>query len=198
MKNIFIINAHEFYPIAKGKLNQALVDRAQANLKNKGYELQITTMKDEYDVNQEVEKHVWADAIILQSPVNWMGFPWSFKRYMDYVYSAGLTGQLCDGDGRTRNDPSKQYGSGGTLTDKKYMLSLTFNAPEEAFNDPSQEFFAGKSVDDLFFPAHLNFRFFGMSPLETFVCYDVMKNPNVEKDFIRFEEHLDKLFPTLA
>lgn len=103
-------------------------------------------------------------------------------------------GQLCDGDGRTRSDPSKQYGTGGLLHDKKYMLSLTFNAPNEAFNDPKQWFFEGKSVDDLFWPMHLNFRFLGMQPLETFVCYDVMKNPEVENDFSRFEKHLDKYF----
>lgn len=106
-----------------------------------------------------------------------------------------MDGRLCDGDGRTRRDASKQYGSGGMLTGKKYMLSLTFNAPREAFNDPSQEFFAGKSVDDLFLPAHLNFKFFGMSPLETFSCHDVMKNPDIENDFRRFDQHLDRLFP---
>jgi len=123
-----------------------------------------------------------------------MGVPWSFKRYMDYVYSSGTMGQLCDGDGRTRKDPTKQYGTGGLLEDKKYMLSLTFNAPKEAFNDSAKWFFEGKSVDDLFWPIHLSFKFFAMLPLETFCCYDVMKNPDVENDFIRFEAHMNKFF----
>ncbi len=35
---------------------------------------------------------------------------------------------------------------------------------------------------------HANFRFFGMSPLPTFVCYDVLKNPDIENDFKRFAE----------
>ena len=74
---------------------------------------------------------------------------------------------------------------------------VTFNAPKEAFDDPTQEFFGGKSVDDLLWPAHLNFRFFGMSPLGTFSCHDVMKNPDVENDFRKFEAHLDKLFPAV-
>ena len=56
MKNIYIINALEFYPFAKGKLNGALVDKAKSNLKNKGYEIQLTTMKDDYDVKGEIEK----------------------------------------------------------------------------------------------------------------------------------------------
>ena len=194
MKNIFIINAHEPYPISKGSLNSALVEKATSILSAKGYNIKTTTMEDEYEPQVEVEKHLWADAIILQTPVNWMGVPWSFKKYMDYVYSAGIMGQLGDGDGRTRKDPTKQYGTGGLLTDTKYMLSLTFNAPKEAFDDPNQYFFEGKGVDDLFWPTHLNFRFLGMHPLETFACYDVMKNPDIENDFIRFEACLNRHF----
>ena len=197
MQNIFIINGHEEYPFSPGRLNATLVEKAQNLLAAKGYTIKITTMKDDYDVEEEIAKHQWADAIILQTPVNWMGVTWSFKRYMDYVYSAGMDGRLCNGDGRTRKDPNKQYGTGGTLTGKKYMLSLTFNSPKEAFDNSNQWFFEGKSVDDLFWPMHLNLKFFGMEPLPTFVCFDVMKNPHIENDFIRFESHLEQHFKAL-
>ena len=195
MRKVFIINAHQPYPFSEGKLNGTLVERATRRLTERGYEVRHTTMLDEHDVDAEIENHRWADAIIVQMPVNWMGVPWSFKRYMDHVYSAGMDGRLCDGDGRSRSDASKQYGSGGTLGDTRYMLSLTFNAPKESFDDSAQEFFAGKSVDDLMLPAHLNFRFFAMKPLETFACHDVMKNPDIENDLKRFDAHLDRLFP---
>lgn len=194
MKNIFIINGHEPYPFSEGKLNKTLVEIAAEFFTGKGCAVQTTTMQDEWEVESEIEKHTWADAVILQTPVNWMGVAWSCKKYMDTIYTNGMDGSLCDGDGRTRKDPSKQYGSGGALAGKKYMLSLTFNAPENAFNDPKQVFFEGKSIDDLFWPMHLNFRFFGMSPLASFACYDVLKNPNVEQDFERFRAHLDKEF----
>ena len=198
MKNVFIINAHVPYPFSEGRLNRSLVERAEANLKSKGYDIRITTMQDDYDADKEIEKHIWADAVILQTPCNWMGVPWTFKKYMDAVYTMGMDGRLCSGDGRTRDDVSKQYGSGGSLTGKKYMLSATFNAPKVAFDDPEQEFFAGRGVDDVFWPAHLNFKFFGMAPLKTFTCYDVLKNPDVEKDFDRFEEHLNSQFPSTS
>ena len=68
-------------------------------------------------------------------------------------------------------------------------MSVTFNAPEQAFNQPS-EFFEGKSVDDLLFPMHMNFKFFGMQAMPTFACFDVMKNPDIEHDLTRFEAHL--------
>lgn len=194
MPNVLIINAHEYYPFSEGRLNNTLAENAASILSGKGYGVRHTTMREEYDVNAEVEKHQWADVVLLQTPVNWMGVPWSFKRYMDVVYTAGMGGALCNGDGRTRSDRTRQYGTGGTLTGKKYMLSLTFNAPREAFDDSNQYLFQGKSVDDLFFPMHMNFRFFNMQPIETFVCYDVMKNPDVETDLGRFEAHLNAHF----
>jgi modulator of drug activity B len=79
----------------------------------------------------------------------------------------------------------------------KYMLSLTLNAPKAAFDGPNQWFFEGKGLDDLFWPMHLNFKFFGMKPMETFACFDVMKNPDIENDFIRFEAHLNRHFGVL-
>ena len=198
MKNVFLINAHQEYPFSKGRLNHSLTELARAHFEERGYALKTTTMREQHDVDAEIAKHQWADVVVLQSPVNWMGVPWSFKRYMDQVYSAGMDGRLCAGDGRSRRDPSKQYGSGGTLTGTRYMLSLTFNAPRESFDDPGQRFFAGRGVDALFWPAHLNFQFFGMQPLETFACFDVMKNPDIENDFRRYREHLGRLFPAAS
>ena len=194
MKTVYIINAHQPYPFSEGKLNAALAERAKDILTEAGVEVQTLTMTEEYNVEQELKRHQWADAVLLQSPVNWMGVTWSFKKYMDEVYSAGMGGQLCAGDGRTREDASKQYGTGGTLAGKKYMLSLTFNAPKESFDDPDQFLFQGRSVDDLWTPMHMNFRFFAMEALETFRCFDVMKNPDIDNDFQRFDKHIREQF----
>jgi len=198
MQKVLMINAHEYYPFAEGKLNGALVARATQDLENKGYEVRHTTMKDAWDVDEEIEKHVWADVVFLQTPVNWMGVPWSFKKYMDFVYSAGMDGRLCAGDGRSRHAPEQQYGEGGSLKGRRYMISLTFNAPGHAFDDPQQRFFGGRSIDDLFLPTHLNFRFFGMEALKSFACFDVMKNPDIDNDFVRFQAHLDAVFPKVT
>lgn len=194
MSNVLILNAHQSYPFSEGRLNRALADRARQLLEKKGHDVRVVETQAEFEVAAELRNHRWADTIILQSPVNWMGVPWSFKKYMDEVYSAGMDGELCNGDGRSADEPHRNYGAGGTLNGKRYMLSLTFNAPAEAFNDESEYLFRGKSVDDLFFPMHMNFRFFGMQPIETFACFDVIKNPDIENDFGRFEAHLDKHF----
>jgi len=192
MKKIFIINAHQPYPFSPGKLSASLIEKMSMILTEKGYSIKHTAVTDKYVVEEEVEKHMWADVVIMQAPVNWMGLPWMAKKYIDEVYSAGMMGQLCTGDGRTSKEPKKNYGAGGVLKKTKYMLSLTFNAPKEAFGHPEEYLFQGKSVDDLWLPQHMNFRFFGMTPLETFVCYDVLKNPRIEEDFTRLEQHLNK------
>ncbi len=194
MANIFIINAHHHYPFAEGRLNKTLVELADELLRAKGHSTKLMHTDDKWDVDAELEKHRWADVVLLQSPVNWMMVPWTFKKYMDEVYTAGMGGALCEGDGRRRDAPKKNYGAGGTLNGKKYMLSLTFNAPEESFNDPNEYLFQGKTLDDLWFPMHMNFRFFAMEPLPTFACYDVMKNAEPEKDFARFKAHLYEHF----
>lgn len=198
MANVFIINAHQPYPFSEGRLNATLVQQAQEYFTAQGHETRITTMTDDWDTDAEIATHQWADTILVQSPVNWMGVPWLMKKYMDQVYTFGMDGRLCDGDGRTRSDPSKQYGTGGTLTGKTYMLSLTFNAPKDCFNDDKQYLFEGAGVDELWLPMHANFKFFGMTALPTFVCYDVLKNPDVENDFKRWESHLAEQYSTIV
>lgn len=194
MANIFIINAHHYYPFAEGKLNKTFVDVADKILKDKKHTTKIFHTDNEWNVEEELEKHKWADIILLQTPVNWMMVPWTFKKYMDEVYTAGMRGALCNGDGRSQDNPKENYGEGGTLKGKKYMLSLTFNAPAESFNDPAQYLFQGKSVDDLWFPMHMNFKFFGMEALPTFASFDVMKNSQFENDLEDFKKHLHQYF----
>ena len=194
MSNVLIINAHHYYPFSEGRLNAALVEKAAQQLSEKGHNIRIVTMKDDHNVEEQLSLHQWADTILLQSPINWMGVPWSFKKYMDEVYTAGMGGALCNGDGRNAEEPKKNYGTGGTLNGKKYMMSVTFNAPAESFNDKDEYLFEGKSVDDLLFPMHANFRFFGLEALPTFAAFDVMKNADVENDFRRFEAHIAEHF----
>lgn len=193
MSNILIINGHQYYPFSEGKLNATLVDKAVSLLEGKGHATRVVTMSEEINVEQELKNHAWADVVIFQSPINWMGVTWTFKKYMDEVYTAGMGGELCIGDGRNAEEPKKNYGTGGVLTNTKYMMSVTFNAPSESFND-ANEFFEGKSVDELLFPMHMNFKFFGMKALPTFACFDVMKNADIESDLAKFEAHINELF----
>lgn len=194
MSTILILNGHQPYLFARGELNATLVERAKSYLEDLDHDVWVTRVAEGYDVDQEVANHQWADVIFMQFPVNWMGVPWSFKKYMDEVYTAGMDGRLCHGDGRSADAPKANYGMGGALHGTRYMISATLNAPAEAFDDPSEPFFAGGSFDDLLRPVHLNAKFFGMKPLPSFGAFDVMKNPDIERDLARFDEHLERVF----
>ncbi len=193
--NILIINAHQRYEgFAEGKLNQTLVDAAAKQLTDGGHHVDTSIVDNGYDVGSELQKFQWADAVIVQTPVYWMSVPYTFKKYIDEIFTTGIGEVLCKDDGRTRSDLSKKYGSGGLLHGKKYMISTTWNAPLEAFEDPEQ-FFEGRGVDGIFMWLHKCFQFFDMTALETFSCFDVLKNADIEGDLARWEKHLETAFP---
>lgn len=189
MTKVFIINGHPQVSGSPGKLNASFVERAVSFFAAKGFEIRTTNIDDAYSVQDEVEKFKWADTVFLQFPINWLATPWALKKYIDEVWMLGLMGHLSNGDGRTPEAPKTNYGLGGKLSGT-YMLSITGNAPREAFNNPDETFFGGMSEDDLFAWLHLNFKWNGLTPLPTFLAYDVMKNPEIESDFARFDAHL--------
>lgn len=195
MKNVLLINAHQLYDgISPGRLNKTMAGVIQEEMGKRDFAFQQTDIEKGYVIDAEVQKHLWADLIILQTPVYWFGSPWIYKKYVDEVFTAGmLQGSFITGDGRTREDPSKQYGSGGLLQGKQYMISLTWNAPKEAFDDPHQTIFAGKSVDDVFAANTANYKFCGMEVLPSFSCHDIFKAPDVQGDIERLRHHLAEL-----
>ncbi|UVO08781.1 NAD(P)H-dependent oxidoreductase [Pectobacterium polonicum] len=192
MQNILLINAGKSFAHSKGELNHTLTDIAASFLRDKGHDVRVTVVDNGYDIEQEIQNYLWADTIIYQMPGWWMDTPWILKKYIDDVFTAGH-GSLYASDGRSRSDASKKYGSGGLLQGRKYMLSLTWNAPLEAFDDPDQ-FFHGVGVDGVYLPFHKANQFIGLSPLPTFICNDVIKAPDVPAYLANYRQHLDKLF----
>ncbi|MEQ9846248.1 NAD(P)H-dependent oxidoreductase [Pectobacterium brasiliense] len=190
MQNILLIDAGKSFAHSKGELNHTLTDVAASFLRDKGHDVRVTVVDSGYDIEQEIQNYLWADTIIYQMPGWWMDTPWILKKYIDEVFTAGH-GSLYASDGRSRSDASKKYGSGGLLQSRKYMLSLTWNAPLEAFNDPEQ-FFHGVGVDGVYLPFHKANQFIGLSPLPTFICNDVMKEPDVPTYLANYRQHLDE------
>ncbi|QLI81576.1 NAD(P)H-dependent oxidoreductase [Chitinibacter fontanus] len=188
MSNILIINAAKEMAHSAGRLNDSLTLLAQQTLLEQGHEVALTQLEAGYDLDEEVAKILAADLIIYQMPAWWMGPPWTLKKYFDEVFTHGH-GKLYANDGRSRTNPGRHYGSGGLLQGKQYMLSVTWNAPVEAFSVPGQ-FFEGRGVDAVYFPVHKANQFLGMTPLPTFMCNDVIKAPNIDADFCRYRAHL--------
>ncbi|WP_426153706.1 NAD(P)H-dependent oxidoreductase [Pseudomonas sp. DC3000-4b1] len=186
---ILLLNGGKQFAHSDGRYNETLHNAALAYLDHAGHDVQTTFIDGGYDIEVEVKKYLWADVVIYQMPGWWMGAPWTVKKYIDEVFTQGH-GSLYANDGRTRSDASQRYGSGGLIHDKRYMISATWNAPQQAFDDP-QDFFEGRGVDAVYFPFHKANQFLGMQPLPTFLAVDVMKRPNVDADVARYQQHLE-------
>ncbi len=192
MSNILIINGAKQFAHSNGELNDTLTELANKVLCELGHTVQISRADSDYEIQAEIQKYVWADVVIYQMPGWWMGAPWTVKKYIDDIFTEGH-GTLYASDGRSRSDASKKYGSGGLIHDKKYMLSLTWNAPMVAFTEQDQ-FFHGVGVDGVYLPFHKANQFLGMQSLKTFIVNDVIKAPEVEAYMAQYREHLTQVF----
>ncbi|QKJ22946.1 NAD(P)H-dependent oxidoreductase [Poseidonibacter lekithochrous] len=176
MKNILIINGHQKYDgFAEGKLTQHFIDNAEEFFQSNDMTVKHTHIDAGYEVSEEMKKFEWADYILFQYPVYWMSVPWITKKYIDEIFSAGVGTVTYNNDGRSRSDSSKKYGSGGIMTDKKYMLSLTYNCPESEF-DNKDGFFDGLSLDEANYAVHKVFQFCGAEAVKTYAIHDIFKS----------------------
>lgn len=192
---ILIINAHLTYPgWSEGKLNLTLMNLAKDFFAERGHQVAETFVERGYNPEEEVEKHVAADLVILQTPVNWFGAPWIYKKYVDEVFNVALTKKVfLEGDGRTRSDPSRQYGTGGKMQGKKFMISATWNAPREAFDNPDGVLYGGKGTDDLFLNITSNYKFCGYEILPDYGAFDIFKkNPDIPRALEDYKRHLEE------
>ncbi|MCO4845245.1 MAG: NAD(P)H-dependent oxidoreductase [Sulfurovum sp.] len=195
MKNVLIINGHQRYDeVAEGNLTKMYIDSASEFFQKNGFNVKHSVVESDYDIKEEVEKFVWADYIVLQYPVFWMGVPWITKKYIDEVFSAGDHNGLYINDGRTRSDASKRYGSGGLMQGTKYMISLTYNCPTSEFSD-KDGFFDGLSLDEANVATHKTFQFCGAEPLETYAIHDIFKGDlDMDSELKRFRDTLERNF----
>lgn len=195
MKKIFVINGGQNFGHSGGKYNQTIAENTRNVLqKFENVEVKTTDVNNGYDLNEEVEKFVWADYIIYHTPIWWFQLPNGFKKYIDEVFTAGHAKGIYMSDGRTSDNPQINYGTGGMLGGRKYMLTTSWNAPKTAFTIPG-EFFSEKSVDDgPLFGFHRMNAFVSLEKMDSFHFHDVEKNANIERDMNLYREHLTTIF----
>ncbi|RXJ85446.1 NAD(P)H-dependent oxidoreductase [Arcobacter cloacae] len=192
MKKVLILNGHQYYDVvAKGELTQHYIDTANDFFLKNGFEVKHTHIEKGYDVEEECQKFEWADYVLFQYPVYWMGVPWITKKYFDETFTQG---RHYTSDGRSRSDESKTYGTGGLLKGKKYMLSVTYNCPTSEFDNP-KGFFDGLSLDEAHVATHKTFQFCGLEPLKTYSVHDIFKGDlDLKKELEKFEAVLTENF----
>lgn len=191
MKKALILSGHQHYDgVAEGGLTKSIINKASEFFKENDFEVKYTYIDNGYDIEEEKEKLVWADFIFFQHPVYWMGVPWITKKYFDEVLTAGVH---YANDGRSREDASKKYGSGGLLKGK-YMISLTYNCPTSEFSN-RDGYFDGLSLDEANISTHKIFQFLGLTPLKTYSVHDIFKGDmDLELELAKLDETLKENF----
>lgn len=195
MKKVLIINGGQNFGHSGGKYNQTIAENTVEALKEfENTEIKISNISDGYDRNKEVEKFVWADYIIYHTPIWWFQLPNGFKKYIDEVFTAGHAKGIYMNDGRSSDNPEINYGTGGMLGGRKYMVTTSWNAPETAFTLPG-EFFNETSVDDgPLFGFHKMNAFVSLEKMESFHFHDVEKNAAIERDMKLYRDHIAEIF----
>lgn len=195
MKNIFIINGWHEFTISKGTFNKSLFDISRMYFADKPeYTIKTTEINKGYNVQGEVEKFIWSDLIIYHTPIWWFSVPFNFKKYLDEVLTAGYNNGMWTSDGRNSENPEINYGTGGLLQGKQYMLTTSWNAPEGAFTLPN-EFFNQMSVDNGPLSGfHGMKKYLGIELHTSLKFHDVEKNADTSRLLKGYKEFLEDNF----
>ena len=177
---ILLINGYQKHDFCKGDLNSSLHNIMLNFLRHKN-DLKLSSVEN-YNVIDERNKFLWADLIIFQFPIYWFNVPGKLKVYMDEVFEYGQFYSFSD-----------VYGQGGLMNGKEYILSTTWNAPKQVFNN-STSFFNGKDVDDVLISFHKAMEFCGFKKRETLSFHNVVKNPQFDSYKKKLEKYLSKHF----
>lgn len=197
MKKVFIINGAQTFAHSGGSFNNTLTHWTRAVLEENGFEVRVSYINNEFRPMEEVENFKWADLIIYHTPIWWFQLPNRFKKYIDEVFTAGHQNGIYASDGRSRKHPDINYGTGGLMQGKKYMVHTTWNAPEAAFTLPG-EFFDQRSVDDgVLFGFHKMNQFAGLERMEGFHFHDLEKNATPERIERYRQQYIGHLLNTL-
>jgi modulator of drug activity B len=114
---------------------------------------------------------------------------------VDEIFNSGLhSAKFLSGDGRTREDLTKQYGTGGKMQGKKFMVCSTWNAPKASFDDSNQNLFEGRSTADVLIQITSNYRFCGVEIVPDYNCFDIFKDGDITGDLENYPKHLEKVF----
>lgn len=175
--NILLVNGYQKHDFCKGDLNFSLYNIFLNKLRHH-HNVQLSSVES-YDIIDERNKFLWADLIIFQFPIYWFNVPGKLKLYLDNVFEYGQFYSFAD-----------KYGTGGLMKGKEYIISSTWNAPEYTFND-SNEFFNGKSVDEILISFHKAMEFCGFTQRETLSFHNVVKKPNFEQYKAKLEQYID-------
>ena len=197
MEKIFIINGGQTFAHSGGLFNNTVTNWTADTLGELGHEVRITNINNPYTAAEEAENYKWADVIIYHTPIWWFQVPNGLKKYIDEVFTAGHNNGIYANDGRSSKNPDINYGTGGLMQGKHYMVTSSWNAPQAAFTLEG-EFFDEHSEDEgVLFGFHKMNQFIGLTKLEGFHFHDLEKNCTAARLQVYHQDYVAHLKKTI-
>lgn len=183
MKKIFVINgAQSFDGFDGGTFNEALVDvDREIFTQENGFLLKVTKVAEDYRIENEIEKYVWADVIIYHFPVWWFGLPHRFKQYVDNIFMARNRKDMFYKDGHNKGNLGSSYSTNGKLHGRRYLVTTSWNAPETPFILPGEFFLEANEDAVVLFDFHRTNAFLGLERFNSIHFHDLGKNETTER-----------------
>jgi NAD(P)H dehydrogenase (quinone) len=129
------------------------------------------------DIQEEQQKLLWCDALILQFPLWWFSLPAILKGWVDRVFSAGFA-----------YGAGKWYDQGG-LRGRRAMLALTTGGPASVYGRDGMN---GNIHEILFHINHGMLYFTGFDVLPPFIAWSVARvTPEQREKYL--EEYKERL-----
>lgn len=114
MKILLVTAGYSIFE-AKGQLNSYLAYLSEKNLTKKGHEIKTSDVtKDTWNVDQEVEKILWAETIIYITPIMWFNMPAPMVKWLNEVLLYEKTFLI-----------TEDYGEGGQVPADQFMIVTT-------------------------------------------------------------------------
>jgi NAD(P)H dehydrogenase (quinone) len=117
------------------------------------------------DIQQEQQKILNADAIILQFPLWWFSVPAILKGWLDRVLTPGFAYE------------KDKWFADGLLKPRKVMLALTTQSPASAYAQGGMH----GDINQYLLPINHTLRFAGLTVVEPYVAYGVMAADDVTR-----------------
>ncbi len=116
MKVLIVAAGYSIFD-AKGQLNGYLAHLTEKFLHDKNHDVKVSDVtKDTLDMQRELDKLLWAEAIIYITPIMWFNMPYPLVRWLGEVLLYKKTFMITD-----------VYGEGGLVPADKFMIVATSN-----------------------------------------------------------------------
>ncbi len=182
MKVLIVTAGYSIFD-AKGHLNGFLSYLTEKTLKEKGHDVKISdTTKDTLSVEREVDKILWADAVIYITPIMWFNMPYPLVKWLDECLVYKKTFVITD-----------VYGEGGQVPADKFMIVATSNMKSSDLGK-CYVLRDAKHIDDVLQPLIMTNNYLSIrNQLPTFHADNVIQGDTswIEKSYIK---HLNEHF----